>query len=47
MSVGCERSGDVCGCDEGLVHALVGVARPSFRERPKRRSECVANFVGV
>jgi hypothetical protein len=39
VSVGCEGSGDVCVCGEGLVHVLVGVVRPSSRERPEREIE--------
>ncbi len=36
VSVGCEGSGDVRDCGEGLMHVLVDVVRPSSRERPKR-----------
>ena len=39
MIVGCEGSGDVCGCGEGLVLVLLGVVRPGSRERPKREIE--------
>ena len=35
MSVGCEGGGDVCGYGEALVDVLVGIVRPSSRERPK------------
>jgi len=39
VSVECEGGGYVCGCGEALVHVLVGVVRPSSRERPKRDIE--------
>jgi hypothetical protein len=29
----------VCGCGEGLVRVLVGVVRPSFKERANRKGE--------
>lgn len=53
MSVGCEGGGDMCGYGEALVHVLVGVVRPSSRERPKREIElcgyccgCVSGVIG-
>jgi hypothetical protein len=39
VSVGCEGSGNVSGCGEGLVCILVGVVRLSPRERANRKSE--------
>ena len=38
MSIGCERSRDVCGCGEGWVRVLVGVVT-YYRERVNREIE--------